>query len=152
LVHEKLYKSEDYGRINVKEYINMLVENLIETYSYNKEIELKLDLEVQHFNLNTIIPLGLLLNEIISNSFKYAFNDVKNGVIEIELHKSNVKEEYTIIIGDNGKGFNDEVFNNETTTLGLELIKILSNQLNGEIEKIQKPGTHYILKFKPIKD
>ena len=63
-----------------------------------------------------------------------------------------MKEEYTIIIGDNGKGFNDEVFNNETTTLGLELIKILSNQLNGEIEKIQKPGTHYILKFKPIKD
>lgn len=152
LVHEKLYKSEDYGRINVKEYINMLVENLIETYSYNKEIELKLDLEVQHFNLNTIIPMGLLLNEIISNSFKYAFNDVNNGIIEIELHKSNVKEEYTIIIGDNGKGFNDEVFNNETTTLGLELIKILSNQLNGEIEKIQKPGTHYILKFKPIKD
>src|SRR6202008_2499992 len=53
LVHEKLYKSDDYGNINVKEYINMLVENLIDTYSINKEIQLKLDLEVQHFNLNT---------------------------------------------------------------------------------------------------
>lgn len=152
LVHEKLYKSEDYGRINVKEYINMLVENLIDTYSYNKKIDLKLDLEVQHFNLNTIIPLGLLLNEIISNSFKYAFNDMNEGVIEIELHKSNIKEEYTIIIGDNGKGFSNEVFDSETTTLGLELIKILASQLNGNIEKIQKPGTHYILKFSPIKD
>jgi two-component sensor histidine kinase/ligand-binding sensor domain-containing protein len=152
LVHEKLYKSEDYGNINVKEYIHMLVENLIDTYSINKNIDLKLDLEVQHFNLNTIIPLGLLLNEIISNSFKYAFEGIEEGVIEITLHKSNIAEEYTIIIGDNGKGFSDELFNSSSPTLGLELVRILSSQLNGTIEKIQKPGTYYILKFKPLKN
>jgi two-component sensor histidine kinase/ligand-binding sensor domain-containing protein len=152
LVHEKLYKSTDYGNINVKEYVNMLVENLIDTYSINKEIQLKLDLEVQHFNLNTIIPLGLLLNEIISNSFKYAFNDIENGAIEIELHKSNISDEYTIIIGDNGKGYDKKLLNSENSTLGLELIKILSSQLNGSIEKIEKPGTYYILKFTPLKD
>jgi two-component sensor histidine kinase/ligand-binding sensor domain-containing protein len=152
LVHEKLYKSEDYGNINVKEYINMLVENLIDTYSFNKNVELKLNLEVQHFNLNTIIPLGLLLNEIISNSFKYAFNDSSDGVIEIELYKSSASDEYTVIVGDNGKGFDDKLFTNETPTLGLELVKILATQLNGSIEKIQKPGTYYILKFKPLKD
>ncbi|MGZ4059216.1 MAG: ligand-binding sensor domain-containing protein [Bacteroidia bacterium] len=152
LVHEKLYKSNDYGNINVKEYINMLVENLIDTYSINKEIKLKLDLEVQHFNLNTIIPLGLLLNEIISNSFKYAFTDIEDGVIEIELHKSTISDEYTIIIGDNGKGYDKKLLNSENSTLGLELIKILSTQLNGSIEKIEKPGTYYILKFTPLKD
>jgi len=152
LVHEKLYKSEDYGKINVKEYINMLVENLIETYSYNKDIELKLDLEVQHFNLNTIIPLGLLLNEIISNSFKYAFTNTEQGIIEIELHKSNTSDDYTIIIGDNGSGFNDDIFNNDSPTLGLELVKILASQLNGSIQKIERPGAYYILKFKPLKD
>jgi len=152
LVHEKLYKSEDYGNINVKEYINMLVENLIDTYSFDKKIDLKLNLEVQHFNLNTIIPLGLLLNEIISNSFKYAFNDTNDGVIEIELYKSSNTDEYTVIVGDNGKGFDDKLFTNETPTLGLELVKILATQLNGTIEKIQKPGTYYILKFKPLKD
>ncbi|MFL5763027.1 MAG: two-component regulator propeller domain-containing protein [Bacteroidia bacterium] len=152
LVHEKLYKSTDYGNINVKEYIHMLVENLIDTYSINKFIKLKLDLEVQHFNLNTIIPLGLLLNEIISNSFKYAFEGMENGKIEIELHKSTLSDEYTIIIGDNGKGYDRKLLSDESSTLGLELIKILAGQLNGTIERIEKPGTYYILKFKPLKD
>lgn len=152
LVHEKLYKSTDYGNINVKEYIHMLVENLIDTYSINKFIKLKLDLEVQHFNLNTIIPLGLLLNEVISNSFKYAFDDIENGKIEIELHKSVISEEYTIIIGDNGKGYDRKLLSSENSTLGLELIKILASQLNGTIERIERPGTYYILKFKPLKD
>ncbi|HEY0031397.1 MAG TPA: two-component regulator propeller domain-containing protein, partial [Bacteroidia bacterium] len=152
LVHEKLYKSTDYGNINVKEYIHMLVENLIETYSINKFIKLQLDLEVQHFNLNTIIPLGLLLNEVISNSFKYAFDEIDNGKIEIALHKSALSDEYTIIIGDNGKGYDRSLLSSENSTLGLELIKILANQLNGTIERIEKPGTYYILKFRPLKD
>ena len=152
LVHEKLYKSTDYGNINVKEYINMLVENLIDTYSINKEVKLKLDLEVQHFNLNTIIPLGLLLNEIISNSFKYAFSEIENGQIEIQLHKSNFYDEYTLIIGDNGKGYDQKLLDSENATLGLELIKILGIQLNGTIERIEKAGTYYILKFKTLKD
>ncbi len=152
LVHEKLYKSTDYGHINVKEYINMLVENLIDTFSINKNIKLKMDLEVQHFNLNTIIPLGLLLNEVISNAFKYAFKEIENGVIEIELRKSAITSEYTLVIGDNGKGYDQKLLNSENPTLGLELIKILSMQLNGTIEKLEKPGTYYKLRFTPIKD
>ncbi len=152
LVHEKLYKSTDYGNINVKEYLNMLVENLIETYSIDKEIKLKLDLEIEHFNLNTIIPLGLLLNEIISNSFKYAFKDIENGQIEIALQKAGSSGEYSMIIGDNGKGYDAKLLAGNNSTLGLELIKILSSQLNGTIDRIDKPGTYYLLKFKPLKD
>lgn len=152
LVHEKLYKSTDYGNINVKEYLNMLVENLIDTYSIDKEIKLKLDLEIQHFNLNTIIPLGLLLNEIISNSFKYAFKDVENGQIEIILKKTATAEEYSITIGDNGKGYDRKLLSSTNSTLGLELIKILATQLNGTIERIDRPGTYYILNFMPLKD
>ena len=120
--------------------------------SIEKEIKLKLDLEVQHFNLNTIIPLGLLLNEIISNSFKYAFKDVENGQIEIILKKISEEGEYSIIIGDNGKGYDRKLLSSTNSTLGLELIKILSTQLNGTIERIEKPGTYYILNFKPLKD
>ncbi|MGQ0829044.1 MAG: ligand-binding sensor domain-containing protein [Bacteroidota bacterium] len=152
LVHEKLYKSKDYGNINVKEYINMLVEGLIETYSINKQIDLKLNLEVQYFNLNTIIPIGLFLNEIISNSFKYGFNGLEHGIIEVELYKSDDLNEYTLIIGDNGLGYDDKLFEDQNATLGLELIKILSIQLNGTVQKMEKPGTYYILKFKPLKD
>lgn len=152
LIHEKLYKSKDYRKINIKEYIHMLVENLIATYSFNKTIDLKLDLEVQYFNLNTIIPLGLMLNEIISNSFKYAFNENKEGLIEIKLNKSSIDDEFTLIIGDNGTGYDDALFKTDASTLGLELMKILSEQLNGTIEKIHKPGTYYIITFKPLKN
>lgn len=152
LIHEKLYKSKDYRNINIKEYINMLVENLISTYSFKKTIELKLDLEVQYFNLNTIIPLGLMLNEIVSNSFKYAFNEDNSGIIEIKLNKSGNNDEFTLIIGDNGKGYDDALFKTEVSTLGIELMKILSEQLNGTIEKINKPGTYYIITFKPLKN
>jgi two-component sensor histidine kinase/ligand-binding sensor domain-containing protein len=151
LVHEKLYKSQDYANINVKEYINMLVENLIDTYSFDKEIELKVELQVEYFNLNTIIPLGLLLNEIISNSFKYAFNETNEGVIEVALEKIE-NDKYVMVIGDNGRGYEDDVFTGESLTLGLELVKILSDQLNGKIEKLKRKGTYYRLEFKPLKD
>lgn len=151
LVHEKLYKSQDYANINVKEYINMLVENLIDTYNFDKKIDLKIDLQVQYFNLNTIIPLGLLLNEVISNSFKYAFNNSNEGIIEISLLKVS-EDSYDLLIGDNGTGFNKDPFTEESTTLGLELVKILSDQLNGTIEKLPRKGTYYKLNFRPLKD
>jgi two-component sensor histidine kinase len=151
LVHEKLYKSNDYANINVKEYINMLVENLIETYSIDKNIDLEVDLHVEYFNLNTIIPLGLLLNEVISNSFKYAFNDKKDGVIEISLNKAE-NDFYILIIGDNGPGFNKDPFIGESSTLGIELIKILTDQLDGKIQKLNRAGTYYQLEFKPLKN
>lgn len=151
LVHEKLYKSQDYANINVKEYINMLVENLIETYNFDKDIELKVDLQVEYFNLNTIIPLGLLLNETISNSFKYAFTETDKGIIEITLERSG-PDKFTMIIGDNGKGFTADPFQGGSTTLGLELVKILADQLNGKVEKLKQKGTYYKLEFKPLKD
>ncbi|MCW3083095.1 MAG: hypothetical protein JWP12_461 [Bacteroidetes bacterium] len=151
LVHEKLYKSEDYVNINVKEYINMLVENLIDTYSFEKNINLNIDLQVEHFNLNTIIPLGLLMNELISNSFKYAFNDRNEGTIEIKLQHSG-SGDYVLNIGDDGKGFENDPFVGESSTLGLELVKILAEQLNGTIKKLPGSGTYYRLEFKPLKD
>lgn len=151
LVHEKLYKSDDYVNINVKEYINMLVENLIDTYSFEKNINLNIDLQVEHFNLNTIIPLGLLMNEVISNSFKYAFTDRSEGTIEIKLQRLNATE-YVLIIGDDGKGFSHDPFTGESSTLGLELVKILAEQLNGKISKLPGKGTYYRLEFRPLKD
>jgi two-component sensor histidine kinase/ligand-binding sensor domain-containing protein len=151
LVHEKLYKSEDYSNINVKEYIHMLVQNLIETYNFDKNIQLKIDLKIEYFNLNTIIPLGLLLNEIISNSFKYAFNNTNEGLIEIRLEKIQ-DEKYLLTIGDNGPGFDRDPFSTESSTLGLELVRILSEQLNGKIIKLKQPGAYYQLEFKTLKD
>jgi two-component sensor histidine kinase/ligand-binding sensor domain-containing protein len=153
LIHEKLYKSDDFGRINIKDYIQMLVQNMIETYNINKRISLILDLKIEYLNLNTTVPLGLLLNEIISNSFKYAFTGIDRGEIVIRLNTASNANSFVLIIGDNGKGYSGDPFEeNSLPSLGLELVKILSDQLNGKIEKIPMDGTYYKLIFHSLKN
>jgi two-component sensor histidine kinase len=130
----------------------MLVQNLIETYNIDKKISLILDLKVEYLNLNTTVPLGLLLNEIISNSFKYAFRNMEMGEIVIRLNTLVDSNSYVLIIGDNGIGYSGDPFKSSSTTLGLELVKILTEQLNGSIEKIPMDGTYYKMIFKSLKN
>jgi two-component sensor histidine kinase/ligand-binding sensor domain-containing protein len=153
LIHEKLYNSEDFGRINIKDYIQMLVQNMIETYNIDKKISLILDLKIEHLNLNTTVPLGLLLNEIISNSLKYAFTDLDKGEIIIRLNTVGDTNSFVLIIGDNGQGYEGNPFGNDPlNSLGLELVKILAEQLNGHIEKIPMDGTYYKMIFHSLKN
>lgn len=147
LIHEKLYKSNDFKKINFNDYIVLLIQDLVQTYNVNKEIELKTDLQIEYFNLNTLVPLGLLLNEIVSNSLKYAFADVEKGIITITLLENGFNQ-FELVIGDNGKGYEGEPNNPNKATLGLELIKILTDQLDGHITKLNLPGTVYKLDFK----
>jgi two-component sensor histidine kinase/ligand-binding sensor domain-containing protein len=147
LIHEKLYKSNDFKKINFNDYIVLLIQDLVQTYNVDTEIELKTDLQIEYFNLNTLVPLGLLLNEIVSNSLKYAFLDVEKGVITITLLEKGFNQ-FELLIGDNGKGYEGEPNNPGKTTLGLELIKILTDQLDGSIIKLNLPGTVYKLDFK----
>jgi two-component sensor histidine kinase/ligand-binding sensor domain-containing protein len=147
LIHEKLYKSNDFKKINFNDYIVLLIQDLVQTYNVDKEIELKTDLQIEYFNLNTLVPLGLLLNEIVSNSLKYAFENVEKGIITITLLEKGFNQ-FELIIGDNGKGYEGEPNNPGKATLGLELIKILTDQLDGNIIKLSAPGTVYKLEFK----
>lgn len=147
LIHEKLYKSNDFKKINFNDYIVLLIQDLVQTYNVDKEIELKTDLQIEYFNLNTLVPLGLLLNEIVSNSLKYAFADVEKGVITITLLENGFNQ-FELVIGDNGKGYDGEPNKPNKATLGLELIKILTDQLDGNISKLNLPGTVYKLDFK----
>jgi two-component sensor histidine kinase len=91
--------------------------------------------------------LGLLLNEIVSNSLKYAFENVDKGIINITLLENGFNQ-FELVIGDNGKGYDGEPNNPNKSTLGLELIKILTEQLDGNIVKLNIPGTVYKLDFK----
>jgi two-component sensor histidine kinase/ligand-binding sensor domain-containing protein len=147
LIHEKLYKSNDFKKINFNDYIVLLIQDLVQTYNVNKEIELKTDLQIEYFNLNTLVPLGLLLNEIVSNSLKYAFAEVEKGVITITLLEKGFNQ-FELVIGDNGKGYDGEPNQPNKATLGLELIKILTEQLDGSINKLNLPGTVYKLDFR----
>lgn len=149
LIHEKLYESKDLTNINLKQYLSKLIDYLKSSYILNKEVAIKTKIEEIKLNIDTVIPLGILINEIVSNSLKYAFDD--NAVNpEIEIIISKKQDEYELIAGDNGKGFDKKLFYNETNTLGLELIKMLSEQLNGSVKILDKPGTWYHIKFKGI--
>ena len=151
LIHERLYRGSDMSNIEIGDYLNELLKSLVDTYSVSKEIKLVTDLKVKKLNLNTVIPLGLLLNELISNSIKYAFGKMDKGCeIYIQL-KASGEEMFEMIIGDNGEGFDTDPFVGENTTLGLELVKILVDQLDGTIKKMDKEGTYYFIQFKRAK-
>jgi two-component sensor histidine kinase/ligand-binding sensor domain-containing protein len=151
IIHTKFYESKDFSKIDLAEYVKQLVKDLIQTYNVNKNIELICNVNSIQLGIDTVIPVGLILNEIISNSLKYAFNKVEIGIIEISLKRNHDSKEFEMIVGDNGLGFDKAKFENSTNaSLGFELIKILSEQLNGTVELLNQPGTFYKLRFSEI--
>jgi len=115
-----------------------------------KKINLKINLPNIKFGIDTSIPLGLLLNEIISNSLKYAFDEnIENPEIIVELFYDSKNDEYLLKVGDNGVGMPREIFEkNDLPSLGMELIKIFVQQLDGKINMTNDNGTMYYIRFK----
>ena len=151
LVHESLYKSGDLANVDVNEYYRDLVNDLIDVYNLQQNVETLLNIQVERLSVDILIPLGLLTNEIISNSLKHAFVDRGEGMITVELKDvdETCKELY---IGDNGKGFDFSEAKEKSQTLGLELIEALVEQLDGEFEFIPKKGSYFRVKFNCYKE
>jgi two-component system, sensor histidine kinase PdtaS len=141
LVHEKLYQTDDLSKINVAEYIRSLSMNLFHSYTVKPGIKLILDVGEVYFNIDTAVPLGLIINELVSNSLKYAFCDRENGEISISLKKTDDSGIYHLKVGDDGVGFPSDLDFDNTPSLGLKLVSTLVNQLDGEIELINDYGT-----------
>ena len=148
LIHEKMYESHDLSNVNIQEYIAELSQNLLRSYRLHKNVELDIDVSVKTLTLDTLIPLGLLLNELISNSLKHAFlDDKEDGVITVKLDRDSSSGKFVLEIGDNGIGLPDDFTFNSALTLGMELVVTLSSQLDGTIERIEKPGSHFRIEF-----
>lgn len=149
LIHQKMYKTKNLASINLHEYIEDLSKNLLETYRIRQNVELEVDVSVDKFNSDTLTPLGLFINEIISNSLKHAFKESQEGKITVKLHSMDGGK-YLLEIGDNGSGFSED-FNDTDDSFGTELIEALSEQLNGEMEvHSDSGGTFYRLIFEDI--
>lgn len=148
LIHEKLYETRNFARVNISEYLDSLVDDLVDTYGVDTEVVLDKKIEADSFGFDTIIPLGLLLNEIVSNSLKYAFQGRKEGKIHFHLQPEGKR--FVLLIGDDGIGLNRELFDNPGKTLGVDLIRILVEQLNGTIELLDGPGTNFRIVFESI--
>jgi PAS domain S-box-containing protein len=146
LIHEKLYQSEDLTKIDFAEYIRSLTFHLFHSYSVDQStIGLSINSEDVLFDIDTSIPCGLIINEILSNSLKYAFPKGRKGKINIDLQLEG--EKCILIIGDNGVGFPEGLDFQNTETLGLRLVNILVSQINGVITIDTKEGTSFKIEF-----
>jgi two-component sensor histidine kinase len=151
MIHEMLYMRDDISNIDYKTYVIELCEYLIRSI-VGTESDVKLDLDIDDINLdiNTAIPLGLLINEIVTNSLKYGVNE-NSGEIYISLKKSD-DADYELKIGDFGQGYEEDKGHQNTRSLGLKLIHNLARQLKGEMQRdLSRKGTHYVLHFKELK-
>jgi len=148
LLHEKMYRSNDLKHIDVQEHITLLVEDLVKTYAVGKTIKLDINIEEADIGMRTLVPLGLIINEIITNALKYAFKDRANGKIIVLLKQLDVKK-YELIIGDDGVGVSEEQ-QKESTGIGTKLIQSFTRQLNGTLERLDKAGTVFKLLFQRI--
>lgn len=147
LIHERLYRSTDLKRIDFGEYIRTLALDLYHSYVIDpNKIQLKFDVEEIMLDINTTIPLGLIVNELVSNSMKHGFPDGKRGEIVIQFHKIH-DSEYELKIKDNGVGFPDDLDYQNTESLGLQLVNSLTDQIDGEIELENSNGTTFTIKF-----
>ena len=154
MVHEMLYKRDDYlSKIELKPYIEELCEYLIRSIKGNTNtIDLDLNIVDIKLSIDTVIPLGLIINETVTNALKYGIPEEEKGEISIKLMDL-PKSKYEIYLGDNGIGFPEDVNPKNSKSLGLKLIHNLSRQLRGTIERdLATKGTYYRIVFEEIID
>ncbi len=149
IIHENLYKTEDFSTIKFGEYLQNLTANLIASYRISGEVRLVAGINNVDLVLDQAIPCGLLVNEIITNALKYAWDNEKDRVISIKL--SQKKAQVVLEISDNGKGLPRPFREMNSDTLGLQLIITLAEQLDGDLSVDIRKGTKYLLKFDNIK-
>ncbi len=146
LLHEQLYHSKDLININFEEYIRALIDNLSTTY-LNGTTDISFDLDFGNISpdLETSINLGLIINELVSNSLKHAFKGEKKGKISVSLKYTGNSEKMELKVSDNGIGLPDDF--NARKSLGFELVLSLVEQIKGELEIIKNGKTEFQILF-----
>ena len=148
LLHQKLYQHDELTKIEMDDYINDLAQYIIKNFNnLNKKIDLKTNAESIVLDLDTAIPLGLILNELITNSIKYSFAEVDEGEIEVTIKRLNNQNDYQLKVSDNGAGLPQSLEIEKLPSMGLKLVKSLSRQIHGSFETMVDAKAHFIVKF-----
>jgi PAS domain S-box-containing protein len=145
LIHERLYRSEDLAHIDFKDYLQSLVANIADTYK-RCDIVLSVEMEPIALDVNVGIPCGLIVNELVSNCLKYAFPAGKSGTVTVGINKDRDGNN-VLTVADNGIGFPAGVDFRNTSTLGLQLVNVLTGQVRGTIELAKTAGTTFSIAF-----
>jgi PAS domain S-box-containing protein len=148
-IHETLYGSDDLAQVDFTKYTQRLANHLLHSYDVNScNVTLKVNVIQTPLSIDTAIPCGLIIHELVSNALKYAFPDGQAGKIHIGLH-ANRPHQLTLTVRDNGVGLPADIQVTQTKTLGLQLVTMLSKQLEGTIELDRSNGTTFKIAFSP---
>lgn len=165
LIHEELYGSKEISTLNFATYLQKLTEELFRCYNVGaSEVNMVLEIEKNiFFDMDTAVPLGMIVNELVSNSLKHAFPDRRTGEIKIKLSREiNEKSEdsgiedsneackstsYILVVSDNGVGIPESISLEDSDTLGLQLVTILVDQLDGELDLDRDSSTKFTIKI-----
>jgi PAS domain S-box-containing protein len=149
LIHEKLYKSQNFTNVDFNEYIKDLITGLFQSYGVNTgKIALNLDIKNVSLGVDAAIPCGLIVNELVTNSLKYAFPDNRMGEINVAIRPVD-ENMIEMVVRDNGIGIPADLDMGKIKSLGLHLVKILAeNQLQGKMQINRNEGTEFQIKFK----
>jgi len=146
MIHEKLYKSANFAKIDLKDYLQDLIKFLSTFYNKGKDITIHYNMDTIVVNTQKAIPVALIANELVTNCYKYAFTDSNTGDIFINLNKIN--DEIVFSISDSGIGIPEDMDIAKTNSLGFKLLTIFVKQLKGSFECKNNPGLTVNIKFK----
>jgi two-component sensor histidine kinase len=155
MVHEKLYYGTDLSRINIEEYIVSLVNYLNSSYNPAlKAVTVTVDIEIttRMFAIDEAIPCGLIINELLTNAYKYAFSKSGKGNLYVGFHEKKQKGKKTVFhleVRDNGAGLPGSLDISTTATLGLQLVSLLTEQIGGTLKVSRTNGTRFQISFSP---
>ncbi|MCB1121888.1 MAG: sensor histidine kinase, partial [Verrucomicrobiae bacterium] len=148
LIHEQLYKQEDVSEIDLANYLKLLLRQVLRTFELgNKHIASFVEFKGVYLSLTKAIPCALIVNELVTNSIKYAFHNQDSG--EIRVHAEKDGDKLIMSIRDNGSGFSQKINIDETETLGLKIVRTLTRQLGGELEMREDQGAFFQITFEP---
>ena len=146
IIHQKLYQGDNLGSIEMKDYFINLSEGVLDTFDIDDKVKIECAMDNLELDVDTAVPIGLIVNELLTNALKYAFPNDTKGNIEISLSQS-TPELLTLKVADNGIG-KVPGKSPEGTGFGTQLIQLLTQQLNGKMTEIIKEGTSVLFQFK----
>ncbi|MBL4716390.1 MAG: hypothetical protein JKX95_07115, partial [Bacteroidia bacterium] len=146
LIHEKVYQSDDLSSVGFHEYIESLCRDLMRTYGQKDHIEISIDVDEINMNIEKAIPCALIINELITNSIKYAFPNESKGKITINVKLIN-ENDVKLTVKDDGIGVPKDFDINKADSLGLMIVRNLTLQLEGDLEHNFTNGTEFSLTF-----
>ena len=151
LIHERLYQSSDLARIEFSQYLRNLATHLFHSYQISSDrVRLRLDAEEVFLNINTAIPCGLIINELISNALKHGFPEGRTGEVVVELHRV-LGNGYIVRVRDDGVGFPEGLDYRRTETLGMQIVNTLVGQIEGRLDLARGPaGSTFSLEFNEL--